>query len=67
MCSRKGIGFPVGPFELGDFIGIDVISYVHQELSDAYYTPSRVLQDMVCAGKLGQKAGEGFYEYLERL
>jgi 3-hydroxybutyryl-CoA dehydrogenase len=69
MWFRNGIGFPIGPFELGDFIGLDVtldvLLYVHEQLGDAYYTPPRVLKELVHADKLGQKTGEGFYEYSE--
>lgn len=69
LLVKKGIGFPVGPFELGDMIGLDVgldvISYVYDELGESYYTPPRILKEMVRAGKLGRKSGEGFYEYPE--
>lgn len=67
LIMKKGLGFPIGPFELGDMIGLDVgldvISYVHTELGDPYYTPPRILKRMVEAGKLGRKTGEGFYSY----
>jgi 3-hydroxybutyryl-CoA dehydrogenase len=67
LLVKKGIGFPIGPFELGDFIGLDVgldvISYVHEELGDPYYAPPRILKEMVRAGRLGRKTGQGFYEY----
>ena len=67
LIVKKGIGFPIGPFELGDLIGLDVgldvISYVHQELGEPYYAPPRLLKDMVRAGRLGRKTGGGFYEY----
>ena len=67
LIVKKGIGFPIGPFELGDLIGLDVgldvISYVHQELGEPYYAPPRLLKTLVSAGKLGRKTGEGFYEY----
>src|SRR5215210_5612064 len=67
LLVKKGIGFPIGPFELGDLIGLDVgldvISYMHDELGDPYYTPPRILKEMVRAGRLGRKTGAGFYDY----
>jgi 3-hydroxybutyryl-CoA dehydrogenase len=67
LLVKKGIGFPIGPFELGDLIGLDVgldvISYMHDELGDPYYTPPRLLKTMVRAGRLGRKTGGGFYNY----
>jgi 3-hydroxybutyryl-CoA dehydrogenase len=67
LLVKKGIGFPVGPFELGDLIGLDVgldvISYMHDELGDPYYAPPRLLKTMVRAGRLGRKTGGGFYDY----
>jgi 3-hydroxybutyryl-CoA dehydrogenase len=67
LLVKKGIGLPIGPFELGDLIGLDVgldvISYMHDELGEPYYAPPRILKTMVRAGRLGRKTGEGFYEY----
>jgi 3-hydroxybutyryl-CoA dehydrogenase len=64
---KKGLGFPIGPFELGDFIGLDVAldvtSRLHEETGDPYYEPPKILRDLVRSGKLGQKTGEGFYSY----
>lgn len=64
---KKGLGFPVGPFELGDFIGLDVAldvtEYVHEETGEPYYTPPHSLKKLVRAGRLGHKTGGGFYEY----
>ena len=67
LLVKKGIGFPIGPFELGDFIGLDVardvISYVHEASGEHYYTPPRILEELVRAGRLGRKTGAGFYDY----
>ena len=67
LLVKKGLGFPIGPFELGDFIGLDVAldvtSRVHEATNDPYYEPPRILQDLVRSGNLGRKTGRGFYEY----
>jgi 3-hydroxybutyryl-CoA dehydrogenase len=46
-------------------VGLDVISYVHDELGDPYYTPPRLLNELVRAGRLGRKTGGGFCKYPE--
>jgi len=67
LLVKKGIGFPIGPFELGDLIGLDVsldvLSYMHDEIGDPYYTPPRIIKSLVHAGRLGRKTGAGFYDY----
>ena len=67
LLVKKGLGFPIGPFELGDFIGLDVAldvtSRVHEATGDPYYDPPKILRDLVRSGKLGHKTGRGFYEY----
>jgi 3-hydroxybutyryl-CoA dehydrogenase len=64
VCHQKETGFPIGPFELGNLIGFDVLSYVHEELGEPYYAP-RESSRSSCAGRLGQKSGRGFYAYPE--
>jgi 3-hydroxybutyryl-CoA dehydrogenase len=67
LIVKKGLGFPIGPFELGDFIGLDVAldvaSEVYRATGDPYYEPPKVLRDLVRSGNLGRKTGKGFYSY----
>ena len=66
LIVKKGLGFPIGPFELGDFIGLDValdvISRIHEATGDPYYEPPEILRDLVRSGRLGHKTGGGFYD-----
>jgi 3-hydroxyacyl-CoA dehydrogenase len=67
-AMKLGAGFPMGPFELTDLIGIDTARNVRQFYhevfpNDTQYTPSPLLNKMVQEGKLGVKSGEGFYNY----
>jgi 3-hydroxybutyryl-CoA dehydrogenase len=64
----RSTGFKMGPFELMDFIGIDVnfsvtTSMYHSFHEDPKFRPSRLQQQKVDAGHLGRKTGKGFYEY----
>jgi 3-hydroxybutyryl-CoA dehydrogenase len=63
---KLGTNVPMGPLELGDHIGLDVVldaaETLHEELGDKYRPPV-LLRRMVDAGHLGKKTGEGFYEY----
>jgi 3-hydroxybutyryl-CoA dehydrogenase len=67
LLVKQGVGFPIGPFELGDFIGLDValdvITYVHKTTGDPYYDPPPILEELVREGNLGRKSGRGFYDY----
>lgn len=64
----KSTGFKMGPFELMDFIGIDVNFSVTQSMYNSFhqepkFRPNRIQQQKVDAGHLGRKSGKGFYEY----
>ena len=62
---RMGMAHPMGPLQLADFIGLDVclsiLRVLHDGLGQAKYAPCPLLVNMVTAGKLGAKSGEGFY------
>lgn len=64
---KLGMGHPMGPLQLVDFIGLDVcksiLDVMHQGFGQAKYAPCPLLVNMVNAGKLGIKSGEGFYDY----
>jgi len=64
---KNGANHPMGPFELADFIGLDVclsiFEVLYRELRDPRYDPPQLLKEKVSAGKLGRKSGEGFYKY----
>jgi 3-hydroxybutyryl-CoA dehydrogenase len=65
--ARVGLNHPMGPLALADFIGLDVVlgvmNVLHADLGDERFAPPRTLADLVAAGKLGQKSGEGFFRY----
>jgi len=64
-----GMAHPMGPLHLADFIGLDVclsiLEVMHQGFGNPKYAPNPLLVNMVTAGKLGVKSGEGFYNYSE--
>ena len=64
-----GMSHPMGPLHLADFIGLDVCLSILEVLNDGFgnpkYAPCPLLINMVTAGKLGLKSGEGFYDYSE--
>ncbi len=66
---KLGMGHPMGPLQLADFIGLDVCLSILQVMYDGFknpkYAPCPLLVNMVQAGKLGSKSGEGFYDYAE--
>ena len=64
---KLGMAHPMGPLQLADFIGLDVCLSILNVLYDGFknpkYAPCPLLVNMVMAGKLGVKSGEGFYDY----
>jgi 3-hydroxybutyryl-CoA dehydrogenase len=64
---EKGLNWPMGPFRLGDFSGLDVTyaarMHMYRTTGDERYRPSPQLEAKVKAGKLGRKTGEGWYSY----
>jgi 3-hydroxybutyryl-CoA dehydrogenase len=64
---KLGMAHPMGPLQLADFIGLDVCLAIMRVLQDGFgnpkYAPCPLLVNMVTAGKLGVKKGEGFYTY----
>lgn len=66
---KLGMSHPMGPLQLADFIGLDVCLSILEVMYDGFknpkYAPCPLLVNMVLAGKLGVKTGEGFYDYSE--
>jgi 3-hydroxybutyryl-CoA dehydrogenase len=64
---KLGLNYPMGPFQMLDFGGVDlsvtISDYFKEEFNDLSYAPQMILKQMVRAGKTGMKAGEGFYKY----
>jgi 3-hydroxybutyryl-CoA dehydrogenase len=64
---KLGCGYPMGPFTLLDFVGLDTTYYIanimFEEFREPAYAPPPLLKRMVLAGRLGRKSGQGFYKY----
>ena len=65
---KLGCGYPMGPFELLDFVGLDTTYYIAEIMFDEFKDPAMaappLLKRMVLAGRLGRKSGKGFYDYV---
>src|SRR6266540_5340928 len=64
---KLGCGYPMGPFTLLDFVGLDTTYYIanimFEEFREPAYAPPPLLKRMVLAGRMGRKSGQGFYTY----
>lgn len=69
-AMKLGCGYPMGPFQLMDFIGLDTIKQIaevlFEEFRETRMAPPPLLKRMVYSGNLGRKTGRGFYSYEER-
>jgi 3-hydroxybutyryl-CoA dehydrogenase len=67
---QLGCGYPMGPFTLLDFVGLDTTYYIADIMFDEYrekrFAPPPLLKQMVQAGRLGKKSGRGFYDYSKK-
>jgi 3-hydroxybutyryl-CoA dehydrogenase len=67
LGARLGLNHPLGPLELADLVGLDTVlaicEILHRELGDDKYRPASTLRNLVAAGWLGRKTGQGFYRY----
>ena len=66
-AMKLGCGYPMGPFTLGDFVGLDTTYYIAEimfnEFREKRFAPPPLLKRMVLAGLCGRKSGRGFYDY----
>lgn len=66
-CAKLGLNHPMGPLELADFIGLDtvlsILENLYHNFGESKYFPCPLLRNMVKAGQLGRKSGRGFYNY----
>ncbi len=66
-AMKLGCGYPMGPFTLLDYVGLDTTLWaaeaIYEEYKDPLYAPPPLLRRMVVSGLLGRKSGRGFYEY----
>ncbi len=68
IAVRKGLNWPMGPFQLADFSGLDTVLTIRRDRMERDHAPGDVatvaiLERMVAAGRLGRKSGRGFYDY----
>lgn len=62
-AMKLGAGYPMGPFELLDYTGLDLHKFINENPDHPFRRESSLINEMVAQGKLGVKTGEGFYKY----
>jgi 3-hydroxybutyryl-CoA dehydrogenase len=66
-AMKLGCGYPMGPFTLLDYVGLDTTLWaaeaIYEEYKDRLYAPPPLLRRMVISGMYGKKSGRGFYDY----
>ncbi|XP_015785675.1 probable 3-hydroxyacyl-CoA dehydrogenase B0272.3 [Tetranychus urticae] len=65
-AMKLGAGYPMGPFELMDYVGLDTVQLINEawmKRDPDLIKPSKILKEMVDSGRFGKKSGKGFYEY----
>ncbi|KAF9971789.1 hypothetical protein BGZ73_005171 [Actinomortierella ambigua] len=69
VAMKLGAGFPMGPFELADFVGLDTMKFIVDgwrkdgKIDENLVAPVKLLDDLVAQGNFGRKSGQGFYKY----
>lgn len=67
---KLGAGYPMGPFELADYTGLDTnkfaLQVMYEKTKNPVFAPIPLIDKMVAEGKLGIKSGEGFYKYSKK-
>jgi 3-hydroxybutyryl-CoA dehydrogenase len=67
IAMKLGCGYPMGPFTLLDYVGLDTTLWaaeaIYEEYKDPLYAPPPLLRRMVISGMMGKKSGKGFYDY----
>ncbi|EPZ34818.1 NAD(P)-binding domain-containing protein [Rozella allomycis CSF55] len=70
-AMKLGAGYPMGPFELLDYVGLDVVKFINdawhaKNPQDPMFQPSQSINKLVAEGNLGKKTGKGFYDYTKK-
>jgi len=68
IAMKLGAGYPMGPFELADYVGLDTMKFILEGWSKNYpdveiFKQSEMMNKLVAEGRLGRKSGKGFYDY----